>query len=520
MPLTTGTAHLPATDRRKNHLWIILLIMPVVGIIYWRVFQYPFISEDWIHLYSLKFTDAFTFLKSNFSPAGKGYYRPFAGIVFLILYKIFGSNPIGVHSLALLIHSFSSFLVIKIVDHVRKDFFQAAIVGMFYASSVIVHLDPMMWMVGLYDVVGAFLFFLSILMFMKRHTMASAIIYALALITKEATVIVPVILIFYMSSVEGRSGNGGKSRLVSLRRLLPFIVILAVYAGLRYFTVVPLSFPSVPEFFGNILRYARWSFDVIAPVKGVTISLSLFLIIGGGMTLFLICYLLVIRFYRTKPDFEMTIRDLNFWISWLVVGLLPVLFIPNHHRYYFTYSLAPFLVLCYGGVRAILALVNGTGIVQRFVMICFLVLNVFSSANFFAQEEKKDLHMPSVEGQSTLIARGRIGSIVRDFLFQTHPVLPKHAVLVGDCLNLWSIGFGYAPPVWYNDSTLRFFEITDVYHDSSNVYVNPAMAYPRERRKSGVADKVFLDSARTFLFVYHEGRMTNPEFYEVLRNRK
>ncbi|OIO32829.1 MAG: hypothetical protein AUJ70_04675 [Candidatus Omnitrophica bacterium CG1_02_40_15] len=164
------------------------------------------------------------------------FYRPIQLLSFMMDYRIWKLNPFGYHLTSLLAHIFNSALVYLIILAISLSpciaFITASLFGIAPAISSIVFYTP-----ARSDLLMALFILLSIWFFIKYKEkkkaslyIISIIFFALALLCKEMAVMLPLLLSLIIFSPVG----GGRDRpLHHLKHLVFYLVILAIYIGLR-----------------------------------------------------------------------------------------------------------------------------------------------------------------------------------------------------------------------------------------------------------------------------------------------
>jgi hypothetical protein len=507
---------------------IALLLLAVIALIYWRVFHYSFIYDDWAFLHSIIFKGGARFLRDSFSPFDKVTYRPIGAVYFVTLYSLFGQNPFYSHAIGLLIHFCNALLVVWIVYHISEDMYRASIVGLLYAAAVSVHMEPLLWMSGFYDTGGVFFFLLSMALFMKNRAILSAIAFSFALLTKESTVILPAILLLYMFLVEPFLKGVHPTMRRAFFGILPHMVLLGIYAGLKSAGLSPFMVPeghpfrvalAGPHVLDNCVRYLRWAFDSATSLSDATISLIGLSAAVVPTILFLIVSLWT-TFQKGRDDeHHASFQGGLFWLGWFVCGLIPVLFLPNHGaRYFLTCSLPGFLALGYYVWEKLFTFIGFRQRVIKGIAAVTVVLSISSSAYFFERRETVDVDAPTIDGMYALIQKGKQADAVEHFLMQSHPALPDHSILVGNHLNPRSIADGLAPQVWYRDTTLHFYNILDVHSDSIGPFVDPRRGLPAFQADPSPGRrpvKAYLDSSKTVVLIHFRGATEDGSFSEL-----
>jgi hypothetical protein len=161
----------PKAWTERSCLLGLFLILPLAA--FWPCLRLPFIQDDWGFLLELQTNNTAVLLANFFHPGGAIFYRPLAATYLLALYKLFGVQPWPFHVLALAIHIFNASLVFRIMTHLLRDRGIGLLTGLLYAVAVSIHLDPLCWAVGIYDIGGACFFFLAIWFFIREHPKTS-----------------------------------------------------------------------------------------------------------------------------------------------------------------------------------------------------------------------------------------------------------------------------------------------------------------------------------------------------------
>ncbi len=500
------------------------IIAAVVGAVYWRCVRYPFIYDDWIFLHSILFQGPVSFLQHQLLPFGRIIYRPIGALYFVLMYYVSGVNPIGNHVVALLLHTCSAFLVLMIVFELTRNSFMSAVVSVLYAAAAAVHVEPLLWLSGFYDIGGAFFFLLSIYSFLLNKRTLSVVAFALAALTKEGTIVLPLILACYLVLFER---HHMPARLMA-KRILPHFVVLALYVILKMMGMSPLSSPAEnpfsirlfgPHVLSNLFDYVRWADETILPFNAIAPGTSWVTFQVAAAALILIALIVGSRMDQR----EESSRKLNlilFFGSWFLAGLLPVLFLPHHiARYFATYSLVPFLALAWYTADLILHTFHFNDSIVRVAIVLMTASEVIFSTNYIHHKETEDIDGPATEGSLNLIHKGKQVEIVKGFITRTLSPLAPHSVLIGDCLPMKAIGYGYGPQVWFHDTTLRLVGVEDIHSDSTRLYMlrrDESGTTGYESKRISADERIYLDTSRTFLFVYYQRKVENPNLFVLV----
>jgi len=168
----------------------------------------------------------------------RNYYRPMF-FVWLRLNRIFFNlNPIGWHMAVMVLHALASVLATLVVRRCTRDHLVGAVSGLLFAVHPI-HIESVAWVSGGTDPLLAVFFLSAILSFlswMERGSpwqlLATAALYALALLSKEPAVVLPPLLAVIVW-VCARPENKMTRAKALLWGLLPLIVESAGYFAVR-----------------------------------------------------------------------------------------------------------------------------------------------------------------------------------------------------------------------------------------------------------------------------------------------
>lgn len=302
---------------RKRFLFCLLLL--VTFYIYSPSLQNYFIWDD-THLIvndpiikSFKnFAEAF---KNNLYPevGGSNFYRPLQTVSFMLDYSIWGLNPFGYHLTNLLLHLFNILLVYFLINRIFGNPDISFLTSLIFAIHP-VNTEAVTYIAGRADPLSAF-FFLSAFLLYARYKaddrkpaplFFSVALFMLALLTKEAVLIFPLVLILYDSLVLGqRSIN-----LKTIKVYLPYFLVFVFYAVFRLF-----------------IRGIPLGFMATLPLKVYIFTMSKVLVIYFGILIFP----LTLHMERVQL-LEKSLRDPQAVFSLIAVVLLVLLSILAYRR--------------------------------------------------------------------------------------------------------------------------------------------------------------------------------------------
>ena len=209
------------------------------------------------------------------------YYRPMVFLWLRINDFLFGLHPWGWHLTNILLHAAASLLVLLIL----RKYFPAGAWAAFGAVIFAVHpahIETVAWVSGCTDslmavgLLGAFYLWLTALESpsLSRH-LGSLACFAVALLTKETAVVLPV-MIFTQALIgipgDDVSGEKGLRRFVyAVRQAIPYVLLDALYLAARFLVFRGVPKPStwisgsealltVPSLLVFYLRHLAWPF--------------------------------------------------------------------------------------------------------------------------------------------------------------------------------------------------------------------------------------------------------------------
>ncbi len=367
------------------------------------------------------------------------WYRPWSREVhYWIVQRVFGADERAFHlvSLVLLMGILAAYwaLVRRWSDQATATLAAAGVV-LLSAWAV-----PVLWVAGVQDLWMLLLGVLSLLLFAYGHSAASALLFGLALLSKETAAVLPAIALGSSLIIERKDG------LASLRRTTLHGIILVVWAavhpllGGRVLHPIPTGGPAAAHVPAPLLRTLASQINLEvwpAPASGwVFLARALPLIaVAAGLGAW------ATFSDRTRSDHSSSSRIAGFGITWALLGWLPLGFpgLGWHSYYALLGSLGAWMALAIGLVR-IPALAIG-------------VLGI-SALLHVAQSETPSRDWGSEWYQARAAA---FIQYMRSDLKAKHPQLPPHSRLFFASVPS-NVGFmtegAPALRIWYGDPTL------------------------------------------------------------------
>ena len=296
--------------------------------------------------------------------APQKYYRPVFLFWLLVHFKVFGQNPPGWHLTNVAAHLVVTLLVYVLARRILKDPITSVIAAMIFGLHPI-HIESVAWISGVTDPLLAMFFIPAFLCYMNTRDPnsrapsrrrawlgGSLVLYALALLTKETAVVLPLMLFAYESlssprekseseigELEPRKASALMSRarrgLAAAVCVAPYLALTVVYFVIRALALkgfghrvsslpastILLTWPSVLWFYVKLLLW---------PV-GLSVFYDLEYVISPTLSNFVLPLAAIVAIsvavwwwakYRLSQGNRRAIAVASVW---LIMPLLPVL---------------------------------------------------------------------------------------------------------------------------------------------------------------------------------------------------
>lgn len=342
-------------------LYPLVILAAISTIVYLNILPNDFVSDDnrqvlenpWVRDIT-KLKDVFTSSVIGFSARDEGFnfYRPVMHIIYMADYLLFGLKPWGFHLTSIILHALNTavfFLIVsffisegcwktKLPDRFRYlPPFAAAL----WFSTNTINTESVAWVACIPELSYTLFYLLSFYMYARSgnvplspYYLLSLVFFLLASFSKETALTLPVFLLSYDFFVKG--DIDAKTPLKEwARRYLPYFIIIGFYLFMRVYALrgfAPRS-PAHPEldtfhYLINVLPLlGKYFYKIALPVNlnifhdldpALTISDLRFMI----SAVFLVFLLAGVFFLRRVFSLA------SFSIIWIIIPLLPVLYIP------------------------------------------------------------------------------------------------------------------------------------------------------------------------------------------------
>ena len=258
-------------------------------------------------------------------PIASGYYRPLQALSYGLDYRLWGLVPFGFHLTNVLLHAATAVLLFRVAVALLGATFPALVAALLFAVHPL-HVEAVTYVAGRSDPLAAAFLLLAMLAFLRRGRGAVAVsvaAYFLALLAREAAVVLPLLLVLVDRMPPGRARRPP-------RAYLPYALVLAAYLVLRAFAVagpgatpataaVPLARRMLTTA-SVVLEYLRlWLLPAglhlertVAPVAALTEPRA----VAGVATMAALAAVILARRRRAWP--------IALGLAWFLVALLPV----------------------------------------------------------------------------------------------------------------------------------------------------------------------------------------------------
>lgn len=265
------------------------------------------------------FSNVFKIFLSNLSAQGDIFYRPIQNLTYMLDFFLFKFDYRGYHLTNILLHISVAILFYRLTLTLTQN----SKLGNFAALLFLVSplwVESVTYISGRADILMAVFILLSFIYYLKDKILFSLIFYIFALLSKEASLIYVLLLIFYISLFK-------KFNRKTASRLSVFLVITVLYAWLRSLALgspnmVCREFPlyiRVLFFIKAIPRYLGLIFFPINQSMSYTVKLPASFFEKEVLLSFIfIIFLLLLFILSLKKE-----KKISFFMGWFLITLMP-----------------------------------------------------------------------------------------------------------------------------------------------------------------------------------------------------
>ncbi|MDO8445807.1 MAG: glycosyltransferase family 39 protein [Deltaproteobacteria bacterium] len=275
-------------SKRRSFL-LLLLIGALATVLYWRMLDNFFFSDDFEWLDQVKILELRSLSIFNpvvhppspyaqLTPLPPDYFTPLIHIIFWINYKLFGLNPFGYHLINLILHIINSYLVVYFVFLLGNNLTLATLVGLFFATSFSIT-NAVVWPSAYVDTVMFSFYILSLIAFLSflrkgkhYHYVSSILLFILSLASKGTALTLPLAL-FFIEKYHSKS----KIPIKHLSKYIPFASIILGYLVLLLDNS-PISVSGQIDFSRIILNAVKVPMTLLIPEGLLPVNPALLLL--------------------------------------------------------------------------------------------------------------------------------------------------------------------------------------------------------------------------------------------------
>lgn len=265
--LTTTTALSRVLANRKV---LSLVIFLVTGIVYARTLSFQFVYDDIGQIVDNPYVKSWVYFPRYFTEnvwgqitkSGINYYRPLFLVWFRLNYLLFGVSPWGWHLTTILLHAACAVLVFKVADRITRNTVVGTLAGLVFGIHP-VHIEGAAWVSGVTEPLMCAFLLAAFLLYLEKRTsreqgaitglvalrsVGSVICFALALLSKETAIVLPLLIFIYafLADTDGEQ----RSILARVNRSIidasPYMVVSAIFIGVHYLALGALEYKVAP----------------------------------------------------------------------------------------------------------------------------------------------------------------------------------------------------------------------------------------------------------------------------------
>lgn len=217
-----------------------LRLDPVDGkanlVTYYNASRIGFVNNDWYYIEQVVRYNLPDYLALYFDPRlQSGWYRPGFGLLYLIVYALFGTSTAAHHWAHIVLHVANALFLFALIRRFTRAWRVALIAPLVYVG-LPVYSKAVYW-ISVPDPLSVFISFIAVWCWgayvetnRARYYAAAFVAFAAALVSKETSIIVPAILFLMDRLLYRRS----LTRRVLIWRYLPFALIVLPYLAIEF----------------------------------------------------------------------------------------------------------------------------------------------------------------------------------------------------------------------------------------------------------------------------------------------
>ena len=255
-------------------------------------------------------------------------YRPLRNVSYLIDYLLFGLNPFGFHFVNVILHVQNIILLACLVRVMTGSNFMAMVSSALFAFHP-VQTEAVSWIKGRDDLLATFFYLTSLTLYIKGRDKGgylywgSVFSFALALLSKEMAVTLPLVIFLYNLHFPKQGGSRNSYHPYIYLLLLYLLIRTVVVGGVAQTNHWGEGFPAnlYTNWTGMVyyLKLLFFPVNLCADYLMFPVRTSIFdlYVIGAISVILFLLGVAVLSFRKGN-------RLLSFSISWFFIALLPV----------------------------------------------------------------------------------------------------------------------------------------------------------------------------------------------------
>ena len=337
----------------KKHFTLISIILIIIlgAAVYANSLSGKFVWDDHLLIGDNVYIESWANLPKIFTSgitAGarvieNSFYRPLQIVTYLINYSLWGLNPGGYHLTNIILHIIVAICIYQFVNLLFSDSALALLTGIFFVVHP-VHTEAVTYISGRADSLSAIFLLFCLIYYIRTVHIESpkayffiSLSYTAALLSKENSLILPLILLFYHYAFRVKI-NIKKISLISSITIIYIILRFVVFRNFMPEIENKGSFlQTVPGFFAAITSYVRLlfvPFDLHMEYGNRLFSFTHPAVISGAL---ITVSSLAVAFIKRKNN-----KILFFGVGWFFIMFIPV---ANIYRVNSSYMMEHWLYL-------------------------------------------------------------------------------------------------------------------------------------------------------------------------------
>lgn len=317
-----------------------------------------FFQDDWFTFKISNVSSLADFLTFFVPRTDVIYYRPLGmQVFFFIMHRLFEFNPVYYRLIALLTHSFNSFLIYYLLTIIGFRKIISYVTGIFFITST-TNFIPLFWSSTFPFILGVTLFLLALIFYIKNqiinNNFISLLFFLLGLFTFEIIAVFPIIILFWEIIIK-RKGK--------YLKVLKYFILTGLYLSLRILVYkIPLEGTYKPnlKLFSTLRTYILWSLNWPEEmskqfIKIFTVNpqfynsffdyVNFWLIGTIILTILILIIPLIMSYFVIKTKTKLITGLSLFGLTWFLICLIPLFLFSEHtYSYYLPVGLIGLLI--------------------------------------------------------------------------------------------------------------------------------------------------------------------------------